>query len=133
MGEGTGPADWTSTDAWILAAIHGRSKRKRGNTLRHVIGAADAINHAIPTPDELASSIGALRAAGLVECDDDRIYLTREGERLTRHWKGGSFNWGPTLLPHLAALPRSIERFAVTHQEWQAAYDEYHPRSRRGS
>lgn len=114
-------SEWTSADAWILAA----TETGRGQRLTHLIGAADAISHAIPTRDEISSAVGALRAAGLLECEGDRISLTREGRKIRRHWKGGMFNWGPTLLPRLALIPRSDELYPVTEEDWEAAYREY--------
>ena len=124
MGDARG---WTSPDAWILASI---TTQRRGSTLCRVIGNADAINHDIPGRDQLASSIGALMDAGLVAATNGRIRLTREGRRIRKHWRGGTFEW-PHMLSHLEALHRSNREFPLTAEEWQRAYDAYYPRKQR--
>ena len=116
------PTEWTSSDAWILAAI---STRQSGSSLAELIGEGDAINHGILTRDELASGIGALRAADLVEVDGGRFLLTGRGRDLRKHWKRGMFRWGEALRPRLAELPRSQDQFAVSDAEVDAAYREY--------
>jgi hypothetical protein len=93
--------------------------------LSELIGVADGINHSIPTRDELASAIGALRAAGLLTVEGERFALTREGKALKRHWKGGLFNWSKTLLPPLAALTHSDEQFPLTDDQVHTAYLAY--------
>jgi hypothetical protein len=118
---------WTSPDAWILASI---TSRRRGSTLRGVIGTADAFNHDIPSRGQLASSIGALIDAGLVEVADGRFRLTRDGRRIRKHWRGGAFEWGQ-MLPHLEPLPRSNREHPLSAEDWQRAYDEYYPPERR--
>ena len=65
---------WTGPDAWILASV---TPSRRGFDLSRVIGTADAFNHDIPSRDQLASSLGALIDAGLVEVADKRFRLTR--------------------------------------------------------
>ncbi|CAN7266767.1 hypothetical protein [Knoellia sp. LjRoot47] len=118
---------WTSSDAWILASI---AASRRGSTLSHVIGTADAFNHDIPSRDQLASSIGALIGAGLVDSVDERLRLTREGQRIRKTWRGGAFEWGE-MLPHLQRTPRSGQVYPLSGEEWQRAYDEYYPPERR--
>ncbi len=41
------PPEWTSSDAWILASLNDLSCR--GDSVRTLIGSADAHNHAIPS------------------------------------------------------------------------------------
>ena len=124
MGEARG---WAIPDAWILASI---TPSRRGFTLCGVIGTADAFNHDIPSRDQLASSIGALIEAGLVEVANGRFRLTRDGKRIRKTWRGGAFEWGQ-MLPHLKPLPRSNREYPLTSEEWKRAYDEYYPPERR--
>jgi hypothetical protein len=90
-----------------------------------LIGTADGINHAIPTRDELAASLGALQAAGLVEHTEGRLRTTPQGKTLKKHWQGGLFDWSKSLLPHLEKLPRPTGELAITESEVQTAYVEY--------
>jgi hypothetical protein len=52
--------------------------------LAKIIQAADAINHAIPTIDEVEHAIRFLGAAGLVRYSDNSLQLTGEGKRVCR-------------------------------------------------
>lgn len=123
-------ADWTSTDAWVLAAT---SDRAAGRSLSALIGEADAINHATPTRDELASSLGALIAVGLIQVDDGLFRTTEAGRAIKKHWTGGLFNWSDTLLPHLAELPRPAAEYPLTEDTVTAAHTEYMDRHRAWS
>jgi hypothetical protein len=58
--------DVIDADAWILCAATG----DRPATLRELISAADYLNCAIPTLDELNGAMVRLTAAGLVEVSD---------------------------------------------------------------
>jgi len=118
---------WTSPDAWILASI---TPSRRGFPLSRVIATADAFNHDIPSRDQLASSIGALIDAGLIEVTDGRFRLTRDGKRIRKTWRGGAFEWGQ-MLPHLTPIPRTSREYPLTSEDWQRAYDEYYPPERR--
>ena len=91
MGEG---GEWTWVDAWILAAT---PDSPDGGALSRVMATSDAINHAIPTRDELASSLGSLIAAGLVQESDGRFRTTPHGRSIKAHWKGGLFGWAESL------------------------------------
>lgn len=124
MGDVSG---WSNPDAWILASI---TASRRGSTLSRVIGTADAFNHDIPGRDQLASSIGALIDAGLVDVNNGRFRLTRNGKRIRRTWRGGAFDWSQ-MLPHLERIPRSSRAYPLRSEEWQRAYDEYYPPERR--
>jgi hypothetical protein len=113
---------WTWPDAWVLAAT---SDLAEGCTLSELMGAADAINHAVPTRDELASALGALIAAGLIEVKDGRFRTTDAGRAIKKHWRGGLFGWSESLLPQLERLPRATDEFSLTEAAVQAAYTEY--------
>jgi hypothetical protein len=71
-------ARWS--DAWLLAAVDWSG----GGDLAKIIGAADAINHAIPTDEEIDHAIQFLGAAGLVRYSDASLQLTDEGRRICR-------------------------------------------------
>jgi hypothetical protein len=71
-------ARWS--DAWILAAVDWAADAD----LAKVIHAADAINHAIPTIEEVEHAIQFLGAAGLVRYSDNSLQLTDEGRRASR-------------------------------------------------
>ena len=69
-------ARWS--DAWILAAVDWAADAD----LAKIIQAADAINHAIPTIEEVEHAIQFLGAAGLVRYSDHSLQLTDEGRRV---------------------------------------------------
>ena len=68
-------ARWS--DAWILAAVRWAADADLGK----IIAAADAINHAIPTIEEVEHAIQFPGAAGLVRYFDSSLQLTDEGRR----------------------------------------------------
>ena len=64
------------SDAWLLQAI-ALAAAERPATLSEIIGCADALNHALPTTDELHGAFARLTAGGLVEeLVDERVQLT---------------------------------------------------------
>jgi hypothetical protein len=71
-------ARWS--DAWVLAAV----ERSDGGDLAKIIGAADAIDHAIPTDEEMEHAIRFLGAAGLVRYSATSMWLTAEGRSLCK-------------------------------------------------
>ena len=71
-------ARWS--DAWILAAVDWAADAD----LAKIIAAADAINHAIPTIEEVEHAIQFLGAAGLVRYSDNSLQLTDEGRRVCK-------------------------------------------------
>jgi hypothetical protein len=71
-------ARWS--DAWVLTAVDWAADAD----LAKIIHAADDINHAIPTIDEVEHAIQFLGAAGLVRYSDNSLQLTDEGERVCR-------------------------------------------------
>jgi len=115
-------AKWTWVDAWLLAAT---ADARSGCSLSELIGAADGINHAIPTRDELASSLGSLVAAGLVAQTEGRFRTTVQGQAVKKHRRGGLFGWSKSLLPHLEDLPRPSGYLWLIESEVSAAYVEY--------
>lgn len=63
------------SDAWLLQAIALASRTGPG-TLADVIAAADDVNHALPTYEELHGAFSRLTAGGFVEEIGDRFRLT---------------------------------------------------------
>jgi hypothetical protein len=62
--------DFDDHDAWIFWAI---PVSEEGTDLRGIIGAADAINHAIPSREQIESSINRGLRAGLLERCGERL------------------------------------------------------------
>lgn len=58
--------EWLLEDSWILLALFYGGGRK-GCDLRAIIGAADYIDHAIPTTAEMHGALNRLAAGGLVK------------------------------------------------------------------
>src|SRR5262245_43642899 len=73
------PFAWT--DAWLLLAIL-ISIQDGEAPLDVVISAADGIQHAMLTFDEIDGGIARLSRAGLIEIKDKRFHLTPAGEEL---------------------------------------------------
>ena len=58
-------AEWEAADSWILLAILNSGGPDAGK-LEHIIAAADFINHAIPTLEEMHGALNRLAAGGLI-------------------------------------------------------------------
>ena len=65
---------FTSSDAWLLLSIAWAS-RDRGASLKDIIAAGDAINHAIFGPQELRRGFAKLIAAGYVARKRGRYFV----------------------------------------------------------
>jgi len=63
------------SDAWLFQAI-GIASQKRPATLAEVLAAADDVNHALPTDDELHGALVRLTEGGFVEETEQRLRLT---------------------------------------------------------
>ena len=63
------------SDAWLLQAV-ALAARQAPATLAEVIGAADAVQHALLTDDELHGGLVRLTGGGFVEEVDHRFRLT---------------------------------------------------------
>ena len=71
---------WTWTDAWLLTAAC--MTEENPVSLRSLIAAGDAVNHALFTDDELNRGMTNLAAAGLAEWNGEAIVLTDAGMHL---------------------------------------------------
>lgn len=108
-----GPPAWTSSDAWVFAAI-AKDRPPATHTLSELIGIADAINHLVLTEAEFTQAIGRLVAAGLVGADAeaDRYWPTQAGANISERWRHGLFGW-------IEAIPPQLRRLGQPHDaEW---------------
>jgi hypothetical protein len=71
---------WSWSDAWLLTAAY--FTEENPVSLRSLIGAGDAINHAIFTDGELDHGLTRLEAAGLAHLEGEAIRLTDEATLL---------------------------------------------------
>ena len=75
-------AEWKFADAWILIALL-HSRNNEDCTLAHIIAAADGINHAIPTHEEIHGAINRLLAARLIKIKRDTFSVTDKSLELS--------------------------------------------------
>ena len=66
--------NWAWSDAWLLTAAY--FTQENPVSLRALIGAGDAINHAIFTDDEIDHGLTRLSATGLARLEGETIVLT---------------------------------------------------------
>lgn len=88
---------------------------------------ADAVNHSIPTREELGSSLGALIAAGFIDARDGRFHLTTNGEGIRQHWTGGMFGWS-SMLSDLKETERPDANFPMDQSTFDQAFQAYQTR-----
>jgi len=69
------------SDAWMFLAI-GLANDKGPSSLARVIGAADAIQHAVMTWEEVDGGLFRLGKAGYVEVRDGKVSLTQKGRTI---------------------------------------------------
>jgi hypothetical protein len=122
--------NWSWDQGWILAAVFMMNKDE-GATLAEVIGAADMINHAIPTVSELSVALSKLSGSGVVQIRDGRYFIEAEHlASLTKAMKrkGGLFAGADKCLKWLRGAGLQGEpsaEGAVSAEDAKAAYDEY--------
>ncbi len=66
---------FVSSDSWILLALRWASS-ERPAQLQDILYSADAINHAIPTAEELDGALNRLLAAGFITREEGGFRLT---------------------------------------------------------
>lgn len=113
-------AGWAWSDAWVLAAIM-LTGMDDGATLADVVAAADAINHAILTEDEVQSAVRRLLGAGLITTSRRRFSLTDSGRSLARDRRVGMLDQVDRLLGALHELPVQEEPWQPEPGELRAA------------
>jgi hypothetical protein len=119
-------AEWGLYDALILTSI---ADSRRGTSLDEVMARSDAIDKSYPSRDQLASALGALAAAGLIEESERGFRRTKAGKALTK--KTGFFGRHRDLLPYLQLVPRQADEWPLTDAEVTAAIDTYVRRDSR--
>jgi hypothetical protein len=77
-------AEWERADAWIFVSVLQSCRPGDDADLSRVIGAADYLDHAIPTRAELYGAINRLLAAKLLQAKRGKLSLTPRAEEL---WK----------------------------------------------
>lgn len=91
---GNGSSSYLWSDAWLLQAI-ALASQQRPATLAEVLAAADDVNHALPTDDELHGALVRLTQGGFVEELEQRLRLTEyvpmdvRAAIVTGGWKSG--------------------------------------------
>jgi hypothetical protein len=87
-------AEWSFNDGWILMSVY-LTHGENGATLQELIGAADAMNHAIPTTGELSRSLTRLAQGGILSQAGDRLRIAESYLPLiatANQAKGGLFS-----------------------------------------
>ena len=85
-GDREGPPHTPFSEAWLAYALH---YYDRPQTLEEVIESADAINHAIPNPDEVAWAFLRLRSRGWLAEQGNLYGLTAAGRQAIEAIVGG--------------------------------------------
>ena len=114
----------STTIAWILLSV-----RASPSTLQDIIAVADAINHAIPSHQELQTSLGWLRAQGLISKTEQQYTLTETGGLLLSDAQGRHRQimkiWD-LVADEIEKLPMSdIPLDDITQEETDSAYQAY--------
>lgn len=117
---------WSGVDALVLSAFSGS---RRGSSLADLMATSDAWDKNYPSRDELASALGALVAAGLIEPSERGFRKTRAGRAIVR--KAGFFGRYRDVLPHLADIPRATTEWPIASSAVSEAIDAYLGRHRR--
>ncbi len=114
---------WTSSDAWFAATL---ATIGRDTDLRDIIGAGDAINHAIFTVAEIEQAVQRLVGSGLMHEPDGGIYrLTEEGRSLVGSRKGGLIGQVSSVHKLLVTVPLSTKAWTIDPESLDAAFREY--------
>ena len=98
------------SDVWVLQAVAAAAREATPVTLAELIAAADMINHAILTREELNGALGRLSCAGyVIATAAGTVSLTPSGRALFAFaWVRGTFHaHGEALVRKLGAMPWS--------------------------
>jgi hypothetical protein len=121
---------WTINDGWILMSVF-LTCGERGASLADVIGAADVMNHAIPTSGELSRSLTRLAACGIVIEHAGRFRIADELLPLiakAKEGKGGLFSIpekGNKWLSRTRFEADDAVRVVITDEQVASAYESY--------
>ena len=94
------------SDAWIFLAVGMASRPSGTASIRGPVASADALNHGIPTKDEVETSVSRLIAAGLVDAYGEELWLTDAGV--------AEFDAAMTGVPMIQAMLDLGRRWAAT-------------------
>jgi hypothetical protein len=73
--------EFENSDAWIFLSV-AYSAKKKPATLDLFFSAADHINCAIPTNEEIQGGINRLASVGLIHIENDTFTLSESGQQL---------------------------------------------------
>ena len=123
-----------TVDAWLFLAIAISPRDADAVGLSDLVAAADGINHAILTEDELRSGINRLLHAGLVSEHESAFDLTDDGEATFAKVRSGSVRTEferlereldrlddpgrPTWTPSAEAIRDAIDDYVAMAEEW---------------
>lgn len=125
--------EWTFNDGWILMSVfltHGES----GAPLDELIGAADAMNHAIPTRKEISRSLTRLASCGIVTEKDGRFRIADTYLPLiakANQGKGGLFSAPDKGKKWLSKTPFETDdsaRITIADERLSLAFESYRKR-----
>ena len=122
--------DFQSSDHWIFLSIALQAKVD-GASLRDVIAAADYINHAIPTIEEIEGAVNRLTAARLIWIRNNRFGLTDSGKVLVRsvaRRKRHILDQWKLVQQHLASSDLScadVPMWTLKPHEFASAHEQY--------
>lgn len=123
-------AKWTWNDGWILMSVY-LAQSNTSSSLADLIAAADATNHAIPTPNELSQAFSRLVNAGVLTIENNRYTIGKDYlsnvERAYQS-RGGLFesaNKGQKWLNASNLEIISTPKITVTQDELESAYRDY--------
>ena len=124
-------ANWEFADGWILMSIF-LASRSSPAELEAVFAAADAMNHAIPTQNEISESLSKLLAIGAVHMSENKFSIKPthiQSITNTYNKRGGLFktpNKGVTwLTTHQAIVPEDYSTIELSEQDYSTAYERY--------
>ena len=121
---------WTWNDGWILMSAY-LAQSSKTPTLADIIAAADATNHAIPTPNELSQAFTKLVSAGILNIENNNFKIKSEyldGIEKAYKSKGGLFESGrkgQNWLNSLKLESTRMSKITITQDEVNTAYKEY--------
>ncbi|KAB7619364.1 hypothetical protein F3N43_13910 [Alkalilimnicola sp. S0819] len=124
---------WTWTDGWLLMAVF-MAKQGEPAELHEIIAAADAMNHAIPTPSELSSAFTKLAQCEILEPVGDRYVVSERhlsGVATAYSGKGGLVRTpdkGLKWLLETSHTPSTAEQVVVLAAKFRHAFKQYQAR-----
>ena len=120
----TNQIEFIWSDAWLLQAI-AYAEKNAPATLKDVIAAGDAINHAIFTYAELQTGLAKLLAAGYIRHEGDKFslsstfaeeYIRLSGKHRTIHKQLNAVENYLHAKPWREEFDKAIEDYKETHR-----------------